>query len=624
MVATGAPALLHIVGYLTGATLYAMLLTMVVRTRGPAYRLTVGTAVLGLAWNVGELGTQGFERAGLGRAGDWTAAVLYGALGLLAAVAVHSAGRGQAKDEGAPHPGPRLVVLAGYACATVAALMQLAGAAGNRPLPSTAALMLVTVGLGVLSPILLVATRHQDSGRRPLWIAGLGFFAVSALHLGRFHGASESWPTELLGHQASIPLAFAILYQDYRFAFADLFLKRALTLLVLVTVVFVGWSAIAPSLAITSDGAVVVAALLGMWVGTALLFPIMRRMVSAFVDRVVLKRANYARLLDEMTSLLQRCDSEEAVLNETCSALRPALGADAVTWRTAPAPVVSGPDEIAVVTTEDPQHLVGVGRMAGGRRLLSDDIVVLERIALLAGRRIDALRLSNERYERMLREREISTLAAESELRALRAQINPHFLFNALTTLGYLIQNAPGRALDTLMRLTTLLRSVLRSEGEFTTLGHEKELIECYLQIERERFEERLDARIDIPDSLSGLAIPSLIVQPLVENAIKHGIARARGGGRVVVRAAVEANGAASSLHILVSNTGAPWHGPVSSPSSGIGLQNVTRRLHCYYGEAATLTLTGTDTGETIAELTLPMSEAGDDQAPAILEHVPR
>ena len=179
--------------------------------------------------------------------------------------------------------------------------------------------------------------------------------------------------------------------------------------------------------------------------------------------------------------------------------LSPALSADSVDVGDVrlkqPRP---GRSTIAIPTAEDPRLVLTIAGLRGGRRLLSDDTMMLERVALLAGRRIDALRLSDERYERMLREREISALATEAELRALRAQINPHFLFNALTTLGYLIQSAPPRALDTLMRLTTLLRSVLRSEGEFTTLGHEQELIECYLQIERERFEERLDARIDV------------------------------------------------------------------------------------------------------------------------------
>ena len=113
-------------------------------------------------------------------------------------------------------------------------------------------------------------------------------------------------------------------------------------------------------------------------------------------------------------------------------------------------------------------------------------------IAALVGRRVDAIRLSRERYKRQLREREMAQLATEAELRALRSQINPHFLFNALTTIGYLIQTAPSRALDTLMHLTALMRGVLRSDGALTTLGREIALIELYLDIERARFDERL------------------------------------------------------------------------------------------------------------------------------------
>jgi LytS/YehU family sensor histidine kinase len=169
------------------------------------------------------------------------------------------------------------------------------------------------------------------------------------------------------------------------------------------------------------------------------------------------------------------------------------------------------------------------------------------------------------------------------------------------------------------MRLTTLLRSVLRSEGEFTTLGHEQELIECYLQIERERFEERLEARVDVPPSLSGVAIPALIVQPLVENAIKHGIARAREGGRVVVTARLHHD--EGQLRIVVRNSGAPLQGRVPSPGDGIGLQSVERRLRCYYGDGATLTLTSADNGETVAELRLPASEVSDDDLPAVTAH---
>jgi LytS/YehU family sensor histidine kinase len=206
----------------------------------------------------------------------------------------------------------------------------------------------------------------------------------------------------------------------------------------------------------------------------------------------------------------------------------------------------------------------------------------------------------------MLQEREMRTLATEAELRALRAQINPHFLFNALTTIGYLIQQTPSRALKTLLTLTTLLRSVLRSEGEFTTLGRERELIDCYLRIERERFEERLEFTLDIPEELCGLSVPSLIVQPLVENAVKHGIAGAREGGTVAVKATVDRD-----LRIIVRNTGAPL-GTRHGSGPGVGLENVTRRLEHYYGVDASLTVSQDADGATVAELRLPAADIED------------
>jgi two-component system LytT family sensor kinase len=618
---SGAPALLHLVGYLTGASLYAMLLAMVARSRGHAYRLMMGTALLGLVWNLGELGVHLFERIGWAGPRDWVSGLSYAALGFLAAVAVHAAARVQLDEgEGRTSSGRlQAIAIAGYGSAAAAGALHLFAAATGRPLPSSAALVLMTSSLAIIAPALILTTRRQPHVRRVLWMAGLALFAVSALHLGQFHGGSEAWWTELLGHQASIPLAFVILYQDYRFAFADLFLKRALTLLALVTAVFLAWSAFAGSFVPLVEGSPVVGLLLAAWIATALLFPWLWRQVSVFVDRVVLKRANYGALLEALTAQLQHCNSEETVLSHVCTALQPALSASDVARRMAHSPVTAGFQEIVVPVTEDPQPVLSVGRLAGGRRLLSDDIGMLERVALIAARRIDALRLNDERYERMLREREMQALATESELRALRAQINPHFLFNALTTLGYLIQNAPARAVDTLMRLTTLLRSVLRSEGEFTTLGHERDLIECYLQIERERFEERLDAQIEIPETLRHVSIPSLIVQPLVENAIKHGVAPARHGGRVAVAAKVDD----SAVRITVTNTGAPFRRELT-PASGIGLRNVERRLECYYGRAASLRILTSPSGETIAELTIPVNDAVETDEPVLAARNPR
>jgi hypothetical protein len=129
------------------------------------------------------------------------------------------------------------------------------------------------------------------------------------------------------------------------------------------------------------------------------------------------------------------------------------------------------------------------------------------------------------------------------------------------------------------------------------------ELIACYLDIEHERFDERLHTTIDVPESIADLPIPTLLVQPLVENAVKHGIARSRSGGHLSIRATLHSSG---ELHISVRNTGAPLRGRLPGPAGGMGLRNVEQRLASYYGDAARFSLTTADNGETAAEIWLP------------------
>jgi two-component system LytT family sensor kinase len=610
MLATGPFDLLHLVAFLTGAVLYGMLLAMVTRPPARPDPFAFFTGLLGLVWNVGELGEYAARLAGLGVVSSWIHAFSFTALGLLASVVVHSVARAPARLAAQRPVIGNTVAAVVYACAAVASVMHFAAAANGQPLPSPAGLTWLTAGLLAVIPALFTVARRQLNRARGLWMAALAVVAVSALHLGRFHSGQQSWPVELVGHHASIVLAFAILYQDYRFALADLFLKNALTLLVLVVLVFGGYSLVEPLL-VPVDGALqpsAIAVLLALWAGTALLFPISRRAVARFVDRVVLGRADYGTLLARLSDDVQHCESAEAVLDRGCEVVAQSVTATSVTWE-ARALEPSGDlalREIAIWTAEPSHYVLVIGQLAGGRRLLSDDLAMLERVAVVLARRIDALRLTGERYERMLQEREMRTLATEAELRALRAQINPHFLFNALTTIGYLIQQAPSRAVKTLLNLTTLLRSVLRSEGEFTTLGRERELIDCYLRIECERFEERLEFTLNIPEELSELSVPSLIVQPLVENAVKHGIAGARSGGKVTVTATLD-----QDLRIVVRNTGVPL-GTRPASGSGVGLENVTRRLRHYYGDDASLTLARDGDGTTVAELRLPAADVED------------
>ena len=269
---------------------------------------------------------------------------------------------------------------------------------------------------------------------------------------------------------------------------------------------------------------------------------------------------------------------------------------------------------VFVPTAEPPYYKLNLGTLSGGRRLLSDDIAMLDSVAVMVARRIDALRVTHERCEQSLREQEINKLATEAQLRALRAQVNPHFLFNALTTIGYLVQTAPDRALETLMKLTSLLRAVLRTDSEFVTLGQELELIASYLDIERARFEERLRTKVDVPEELISIRVPSLLVQPLVENAIKHGITPSRFGGEVSIRArleysSTEANNNIEMLSVVVSDTGLgaseiEW---ARGRRSGVGLSNLEERLRSYGGAAASLRINSTPGVGTVVELTIPL-----------------
>jgi len=301
-----------------------------------------------------------------------------------------------------------------------------------------------------------------------------------------------------------------------------------------------------------------------------------------------------------------------------CAILRPALTTQEIHWRATEIPQDADDSPprrtfetvLTIPTTEGPYHLLAIGSLTGGRRLLSDDCAMLDAVALMAARRIDALRVTHERCEQTLREQNIRTLAVQAELHALQAQLNPHFLFNALTTIGYLIASAPARALETLLQLTALLRAVLQhSADHLATLGEELEIAEAHLAIERARFEERLAVTVDVPAELRRFTLPSLVVQPLVENAIKHAIAANRQGGAVSITAYLARDDdGRTTLRVAVRDTGA---GPRRSdlrpaPGAGLGLSLVERRLACHYGSDAILTIRPLPGGGTEAELVVP------------------
>jgi hypothetical protein len=568
--------LIDVLGFLTGAALYALLFSVAMRRREAlADRLPPLTAVLGLLWNVSGLAAYGIHDFAGSDPSPWLVATGYSALGFLPAVVVHSFLRSRENER--PRPIVRAVIITAYAVSTFAeTLMFWAARQGHAP--SVTALQI----LSWFYAILIIPVLALKRGRSRWSIVALAVFAITALHLSHHEGAHESWLIELGGHHASIPLIFAILYQDFRFALADQFLKRALTLFTTIAIAATLYIGIAVPVfeqhPVRSDPVAIGVAII-LWVGTAMLYPLLARGASWFVDRVVLRRVDYRRLRESITAEVNIAATPEEVLEIVCSSLRPTLAAD-IRWS-------SENGTIPIITTEAPHYALVIGAFDSGRSLLSDDTELLHSVATIAGRRIDAIRFSH--------------LIADAELRALRAQINPHFLFNALNTIGFLIQTAPSRAQLTLMKLTALLRGVLRSTGSAILLGDEIDVVSAYLEIEQARFEERLRVVIDVTDDARHVRVPPLVVQPLVENAIKHGIAHSRTGGEV--RVIARANGL--SLSISVWNSGAALP---ALRKRGIGLSNVEQRLRHQYGEKARLSLSSRN-GQTVAEVSIPIAQ---------------
>jgi two-component system LytT family sensor kinase len=214
---------------------------------------------------------------------------------------------------------------------------------------------------------------------------------------------------------------------------------------------------------------------------------------------------------------------------------------------------------------------------------------------------------NSARIEHRLQEQE--KLILEAKIEALKSQINPHFLFNTLTSIASLIRSQPDTARMLIVKLSGLLRRLLRSHEHFVTLREELESIDEYLDIEVVRFGPRLVVRKEIDADTLDIVVPSMILQPLVENSIKHGFSRKLGPGTIVLRSRRE-NGRAV-IEVEDDGVGFMLDRLEQPMSSGIGLNNVRERLRVIYGATYQLRMTsepghGTSARIEVPELTQP------------------
>jgi len=217
-------------------------------------------------------------------------------------------------------------------------------------------------------------------------------------------------------------------------------------------------------------------------------------------------------------------------------------------------------------------------------------------------------RRTQEAHELALRTTELEHRLVESQLQSLRAQLHPHFLFNALNTISAFTESSPQTARRLMAQLGDLLRASLRHAAQpLVTLGEELTFLDDFLSIESARFEGRLRVSVSVEDDLLSLMVPSFLLQPIVENAIRHGVAPRLASGHVEVTASRDR----STLRLCVRDDGlglpAGWS---FENDAGVGLRNVAARLEHLYGRKGQLRIAPVASGGVEVQIDVPAQPA--------------
>jgi two-component system LytT family sensor kinase len=576
------PLLVNTLGHSAGTLIFATFLYLLLKDRAGARlrgsRLTLAAAALALLWNVASLMV-------LAIPSDALVTLSSSALSLLPAVLLHL-------SMGEKY---RAIRWAGYVLSAATILIHATEPWFNAFEHHILALRLTTFGFGALTlvAVILLLRSTRTLSRRLAGTMSLLLFSLSFVHFG-VQTAHASWPVELFAHHAGIALALFVLLQDYRFLLLDAFIRFLANVLLaagfVVTVVAVLDIRTVLTQAASDpfrEGILIVLSCLGL-----LLFAVMRSLLDRVLQHLVFPRRNLDLLLQDLRSLGSAHRDEHAFLQAAAKQIGDFLDASAVEFDgpvmppALPAPVSDLPPEdrarleaagveavLPIRLSSSETRTLFLGRRRGGRRYLSDDFAALGRIQAELTDQFKAFR-----------EAAMRQLVSQAELRALQSQIHPHFLFNALNTLYGVIPREALGARRTVLNLADIFRYFLRTDRAFLPLEEELHIVKAYLEIESMRLGSRLRAEIDVAPDTLGVLIPVLTIEPLVENAVKHGIASRTEGGTVRLEARLDQE----TLRVMVSDTGKGFV-PGQTGGERVGLENVVKRLQLSYGEEAGL-----------------------------------
>jgi len=601
------PVLVNTIGHCAGAIVFGILLYLFVvnwrRAREDRTSLPAVAAALAMLWNIGSLiGIATGPNGGI--IVDVIVAGSFSVLSLLPAVLLHISLE-------ADRPA---LWISGYFLSAIAVALHISDLLTQSPRFHYAALLLVTLGFGgltVISVILEVRQKDGAAGSRLAGAMGLFLFAISFVHFGTSH-PREVWSGEIALHHAGIPLALLVLLQDYRFLLLDTFLRFILNASLAAGALLISVRAVQSQNFVAHLRNPFEAGLLFVSASVLLVgFVYARNRMQQWLTRVVFLRSNVDRPLRTLNELGRLAATEAEYLENTSKvvadffhATRFSLVKEAPLLADFTGPIAAMDSrnwglpawvQAAVPLRHsqgDTKYLL-LGSRKGGRRYLSEDCNLLARLSAAIVEHVEQLR--SEQMHRLM---------SQAELRALQAQINPHFLFNALNTLYGTIGRENPEARRLVLNLADVFRYFLQSNRTFIPVEEELRIVRAYLEIEELRLGPRLRTEIEIDDLALKVSIPALSIQPLVENAVKHGIAARMGDG--FVRLAIKAE--RNQILVSISNSG-ECDSAILTSSSGVGLTNVRRRLALCYGDNAGLAISVKD-GLTTVAFALPLTRS--------------
>jgi hypothetical protein len=437
------------------------------------------------------------------------------------------------------------------------------------------------------------------------------FAGMSGLFIAMIFMDEQRLIVEILNRLTrAAPLYFLIasVYFENRFVFYDLVVKRAVMILLSLVVLGVYLAATLPWLQQLPSGAVRPWLFAIALVPVAMVMPWVLSRAERWLDRMWLGREfTPVEAVKHVLAAMQPATDERSLVEATEARFSEIFGARiAILIGDQQAEGPATEMEVAMPTPVSGQAVrIAVLKIPGMRRILSEDFAMLRSLAGVFGFMLENIRLQSRRQEQDQLAQALRLQSSKSELKALRAQINPHFLFNALNAIASLIHTDPARADEAVEQLAEVFRYTLRrSDSEWAPLDQELTFARAYLDVEQARFGQRLTCTIDSDHFAPPPLIPSMLLQTLLENAVKHGVSQAREPGRIDV--IVRTTG--GKVTVEVRNTGPKAEHRAPREGEGFGLHSVRERLKGHFGDQASFVLMRDEaTGITIARITMPL-----------------